>query len=92
MNLPELLSALNRLEDRIPTILACKNHGVQLRLSPDGSGTIEAELMPTGSAPEAFRSKAVGNEMYFAYGGFDSIEELEKMLEQPDLIEWSPKI
>lgn len=46
MSLPELLQLLSTLEDQVPMILTCKNQGVQLRLSPDGSGYIEAELKP----------------------------------------------
>lgn len=88
MSLSELLTSINALQDRSPVILGCRNHGVQLRLSPDGSGCLEAELKPAHHPARGIHEKAMSSNGYMAYGDFDSIEELETMLSTPDAIAW----
>lgn len=91
MTTTELLAGLNRLEDQLPTILDQRHNGVLLHLSPDGSGSLVAQLIANGKPSAAFLKQKSSPDSYVALATFDALPELEKMLESPDAIAWKPR-
>jgi hypothetical protein len=76
MNAVELLQAMNELEARSPELT-----GVELRLSPDGSGCIRGTRRPSVAAPwKQFVMAALTPETYEVEFEFESLNELATIL------------
>lgn len=91
MTTTKLLELLDQLEDHFPSICDCRTKAMQLRLSADGSGCVEAHLHPNDSPSQVLVKLSKSPNGYVAYANFESLSELEGFLESPDQVEWSQR-
>ena len=88
MMITDFLNALNNLEAKVSRL-----HRYELRLTPDGSGSIFGVFNPQIPAAEAVYNLATNPQLYEAQVSFDNLQELEQlrqqMLTDPESIEWT---
>ncbi len=88
MNTQHLTAALHNLENH-----NTRFNQYELRLAPDGSGSIFAVFKPEIPAHEAVMSVATKPELYEAEVSFDNLDELDelaqRMMNDPGSIEFT---